>query len=75
MRAGLAACRSAGFAWAVVLGSPAYYARFGFRPAAAAGLADEYAGGPAFQCMELTPGGLPIGPGLVRYAPEFGSLE
>lgn len=71
---GLAACRAAGFGWAVVLGEPGYYARFGFRPAAEVGLSDEYGGGPAFQAVELIPGRLPAGAGLVRYAPEFASL-
>jgi putative acetyltransferase len=72
--AGLAACRPAGFEWAVVLGEPGYYARFGFRPASAFGLSDEYGGGPAFQALELVPNGLPIGAGLVRYAPEFAAV-
>jgi len=71
VRAGLEACRAAGFGWAVVMGEPAYYSRFGFRPAAKFGLADEYGGGPAFQAIELVPGALPRGAGLVRYAPEF----
>lgn len=71
IRAGLEACRAAGFRWVVVLGNPRYYGRFGFGPAAAVGLSDEYDGGPAFQAMELVPGGLPTGAGLVRYAPEF----
>jgi len=74
IEAGLDACRSAGFEWAVVLGEPGYYSRFGFRPAQEAGLSDEYGGGPAFQAMELAPGGLPTGAGLVRYASEFASL-
>jgi putative acetyltransferase len=73
--AGLDACRAAGFGWAVVLGEPGYYARFGFRPAADIGLSDEYGGGPAFQVLELFPGTLPVGAGLVRYAPEFAGLE
>ncbi len=72
--AGLDACRSAGFGWAVVLGEPDYYGRFGFRPASASGLSDEYGGGDAFQVVELTPGSLPAGAGLVSYAPEFASL-
>lgn len=72
--AGLAACREAGFGWAVVLGEPDYYGRFGFRPAPSFGLSDEYGGGDAFQVVELTPGALPVGAGLVRYAPEFASL-
>ncbi|QEL15243.1 GNAT family N-acetyltransferase [Limnoglobus roseus] len=74
VRAGLEACRDAGFGWAVVLGEPAYYGRFGFRPAPDFGLSDEYGGGPAFQAIELLPGSLPTGAGLVRYAPEFASL-
>jgi len=72
--AGMAACREAGFGWAVVLGEPDYYGRFGFRPAPGFGLSDEYGGGDAFQVVELTPGALPVGAGLVRYAPEFASL-
>lgn len=75
IEAGLTASRLAGFGWAVVLGEPAYYARFGFRPAPEFGLSDEYGGGDAFQALELIPGALPVGAGLVRYAPEFGSLE
>ena len=74
VRAGLEACRTAGFGWAVVMGEPAYYSRFGFRPAAEFGMADEYGGGPAFQAIELVPGALPRGAGLVRYAPEFASV-
>jgi putative acetyltransferase len=74
IRAGLEACRVAGFGWAVVMGEPAYYSRFGFRPAADFGLSDEYGGGPAFQVIELVPGALPRGSGLVRYAPEFAAV-
>ena len=74
VRAGLAACRDAGFDWVVVLGDPRYYGRFGFRPAAEFGLSDEYRGGPAFQAIQLVEGALPINAGLVRYAPEFASL-
>jgi len=74
VRAGLAASGVAGFGWAVVLGDPEYYGRFGFQAAADVGLSDEYGGGAAFQAMELAPGALPVGAGLVRYAPEFASL-
>lgn len=56
----------------VVLGEPAYYARFGFRPAAARGLRDEYGGGEAFQAIVFDPGAIPAGGGLVRYGAEFG---
>lgn len=72
--AGLDACRDAGFRWAVVLGEPEYYGRFGFRAASQFGLSDEYGGGSAFQAIELVPGGIPVGGGLVRYAPEFASV-
>ncbi len=75
VRAGLQACPGAGYGWAVVLGEPHYYERFGFRPAATFGLGDEYGGGEAFQVMELTPGTLPHGAGFVRYAPAFASLD
>ena len=71
---GLAACRAAGFGWVVVLGDPVYYARFGFQPAAALGLSDEYGGGVAFQVLELAADALPVGAGLVKYAPEFAAV-
>lgn len=72
---GLDRCRDAGFTWCVVLGEPAYYARFGFRPAREFGLTDAYGGGDAFQALELAPGALPRGAGLVRYASEFDDLD
>jgi putative acetyltransferase len=68
---GLAECRSAGLGFVVVVGWPAYYARFGFRPAATFGLTSVYEAGDAFQVLELRPGGLPPAGGLVRYAPAF----
>ena len=74
IREGLAACERAGSGFAVVLGEPGYYARFGFRPASGWGLSDEYGGGAAFQAIELRAGAVPVGAGLVRYAPEFASL-
>jgi putative acetyltransferase len=75
VRAGLKACRAAGFGWAVVIGEPVYYSRFGFQPASAFGLSDEYGAGPAFQVIELVPGVLSWGAGLVRYAPEVAAVE
>jgi putative acetyltransferase len=68
---GLAAAERLGTGFVVVLGEPAYYGRFGFRPAAEWELRDEYGGGPAFQAMELRPGALAHISGLVCYAPEF----
>jgi hypothetical protein len=66
--------RSDGFGWAVVLGEPQCYGRFGFRDARSPGLSDEYGGGPAFQILELSPGCLPYQGGSVRYSPAFLSL-
>jgi putative acetyltransferase len=70
VRAGLAAAAASGAGFVVVLGHPAYYPRFGFRPAGGLGLGNEYGAGEAFMAAELRPGGLPGG-GLVRYGPEF----
>ena len=58
----------------VVLGDPAFYGRFGFRPAAAAGLHDTYGGGDAFMALALREGGLNGYRGQVDYAPEFDVL-
>lgn len=71
---GLAVCRSAGLGFVVVVGWPAYYARFGFRPASTCGLTSVYDAGDAFQVLELRSGGLPPAGGLVRYAPAFDGL-
>jgi putative acetyltransferase len=74
IREGLATCRQAGHRLAVVLGDPDYYRRFGFAPARRSGLRDEYGGGDAFQALELRPGAIPAGGGLVQYAPEFAAV-
>jgi putative acetyltransferase len=58
----------------VVLGEPRYYARFGFEPARRLELRDEYQAGDAFQAVELIPGTIPPGGGLVRYCPEFAAF-
>jgi putative acetyltransferase len=68
-------CEEAGCGFVVVLGDPAYYRRFGFRPARSFGLSDEYGGGDAFQALELREGAIPPGGGVVRYAPEFPETE
>ena len=74
IRESLHACQRAGFSFVVVLGEPSYYERFGFQPASAWGLVDEYGGGGAFQALELEPDAIPRGAGLVRYAPEFAAV-
>jgi len=75
IRAGIDACRQRGDSLIVVLGDPAYYRRFGFRPAAGWNLRDEYGGGDAFAAIVLDEARLPQGGGLVRYAPEFAALD
>ena len=42
VRAGLDACRDRGFAYALVVGDPAYYGRFGFSRAAAEGIVSRW---------------------------------
>jgi putative acetyltransferase len=56
----------------VVLGEPAYYRRFGFRPAAGLGLTCPWPeAGEAFQALVLAP---PVPRGLVRYHDAFEAL-
>lgn len=74
VRAGLDACRACGCRFVVVLGDPAYYARFGFRRASDLGVANEYGADAEFMLRELAPGGLPPGGGLARYASAFAAL-
>ncbi|MFT3786270.1 MAG: N-acetyltransferase [Tepidisphaeraceae bacterium] len=74
VEAGLAACQAQRAGWVVVLGDPRFYGRFGFKPAMQFGLIDEFNGGGAFQALELIPGKLPRGAGVVRYAPQFAEL-
>ena len=74
VHAGLLACEQTGARFVVVLGEPAYYERFGFRPARRWGLRGEYGGGDAFQALELRPGALARCGALVRYAPEFDAV-
>ncbi len=75
IREGLAVCERSSYGFVVVLGDPSYYRRFGFMPSGGWGLRDEYGGGEAFQALELRPGSIPPGGGVVRYAPEFAVVE
>jgi len=70
VRRGLGLCERAAIGFVVVLGSPKYYRRFGFQPAADWKLRDEYDGGDAFQALELIPGSIPFG-AVLQHAPEF----
>ncbi len=74
----LAIAKASGHPLIVLLGEPAYYARFGFTPARLHNLIDEYEGADAFQALQLNPHNLPkpatpqSPPAhLVKYAPEF----
>lgn len=68
---GLAQCRELACGLVVVLGDPAYYARFGFQPAANWQLQDEYGGGDAFQAIVLDDSTLPGKHSQVLYAAPF----
>ena len=57
----------------IVLGDPAYYARFGFDAACAAGFSSPYAG-PYLMALALQPGGLPVTRGKLAHAPAFAAL-
>jgi putative acetyltransferase len=73
--AGVAACRVAGARAVVVLGHPAYYPRFGFRPAWDLGLYYvTRCPNPAFLVRELEPGALRGRAGEVRYHAAFAAL-
>ncbi len=69
--AGLDRAKEQGWRAVVVLGDPAYYRRFGFRPETVQGMASPYAG-PALMGLALAPGGL-SGP-RIEHAPAFASL-
>lgn len=74
-RAGLAACRDAGFDAAIVLGHPEYYPRFGFVPASRFGIHSEYkVRDEAFMAMALRAGALAGCSGLAKYQPEFNEV-
>ncbi len=73
VHAGIDTCREAGFDFAVVLGEPAYYRRFGFETASRFGLTNIYGVDEPFMAMPLRDGGFPAG-GEVRYDPAFDGL-
>lgn len=70
--AGLSRARAEGADLVFVLGEPAYYRRFGFRPAADRGVAWEHeAPAEAFMAVELRPGAGANWQGVLRYHPAF----
>jgi putative acetyltransferase len=69
---GLQKCQKAGQNAVFVLGSPGFYARFGFVAAATYGISYEGDVPPeAFMVKELSPGILGDRPGIAHYQPEF----
>jgi putative acetyltransferase len=73
---GLKECARLGGSAVVVLGSPAYYPRFGFTPAKEKGLGCEYpVPDEAFMVLELESGALEGCVGTVKYHSEFNKLE
>lgn len=71
IRQGLEWCRDAGTPFVVVLGDPAYYPRFGFRPARLLGIDSEYDAGDSFMLVHTQGTGPPLPRGIARYAPQF----
>jgi putative acetyltransferase len=73
VREAIAEARTSGWEAIFVLGAPAYYTRFGFDPALAAGFASPYAGS-AFMALALQ-GPLPTLTGELRHARAFADLD
>lgn len=72
IRAGLDRARAGGWRGVFVLGDPAYYGKFGFDVALAAGFASPYAG-PYFMALGLN-GPLPQSTGRIVYPAPFSQL-
>lgn len=73
VRAGIEECRRQGIALIVVVGEPAYYARFGFSAEVAARLSAPYSG-EAFMALELVPGALAGRDWFVAYPRSFAEV-
>ena len=73
VRRGLDILRESTCPFVVVLGHPAYYPRFGFEPAAAAGLSSQWDGVPdeAFMALVLDAESMRGVSGVARYREEF----
>lgn len=74
IEAGIEGCRNTGLQYAVVLGDPRYYGRFGFLRAMDAGLGNEYGVDEEFMVLELQHGALHGVRGVVKYRSEFSVL-
>jgi putative acetyltransferase len=71
---GIEDCRRDGYSYMVVLGEPEYYGRFGFHRASMFGLGNEYGVDDPFMALELSLGGLPKVPGIIKYVKVFSEL-
>jgi putative acetyltransferase len=72
---GLDRLRAGGCPFVVVIGHPGFYPRFGFRPAAAAGLTCAWdVPADAFMVNVLSPAAGPYVQGHVTYRPEFSTI-
>lgn len=72
---GMKRCLEAGYPFAVVLGHPEFYPRFGFVPASRFGIKSEYdVSDEVFMAMELQEGSLAGFAGIVKYQPEFNEV-
>ena len=71
---GIARSETAGWRGIFVLGDPAFYRRFGFDAAKAAGFSSPYAG-PHLMALPLGGGELPARTGIIQHAPAFAKLR
>jgi putative acetyltransferase len=67
---GLTIAQDRGYTHVVLLGEPLYYSRFGFLPARAFGITNEYTESDEFMIRALGVTGMPTGV-LMKYQPEF----
>ena len=74
IESGLARATVDGWQAVFLLGNPAFYERFGFSAASAAGFVTPYAG-PHFMVRPLGDGALPTLTGNVAYAPAFDRVD
>ncbi|HJS57723.1 MAG TPA: N-acetyltransferase [Vicinamibacteria bacterium] len=76
VREGLRAATTCGEAFAIVVGHPEYYPRFGFAPASRFGIRASFeVRDESLMALELRPGGLRGVAGRIEWAPEFGLVS
>lgn len=76
IRSTMARAKEMGFAGVVITGDPAYYHRFGFRPASDFGmLYEDGSSFPELMAAELHAGSLSGITGRIRFAPEYSAMR